>query len=261
MVTTSIIARMRAELDGYTRGMRPVAETILRHPERVLCMSLVELADLSEVSEPTILRFCRQLGFSGYKDFKRRLSEELAADSMSRRLSLADEEGSLRSMISWRREEFDSHVATIEDEAFSQAIDILTRANDIVFWAMGASSCLARDAQETFEQAGIACSMALGTAGAPFDVESLGEGAVVVAFSREGSEADLLNAVARAKRRAIPVIGVTTDDTPLERQSTVAITLRKANLEDFRSVMCLWMAFYFVIDALTVSTSIARSHA
>lgn len=260
-MATSIVQRMRTELDGYTRGMRSIAETILRRPERVLCMSLVELADLAEVSEPTILRFCRQLGCTGYKDFKRRLSEELAVDGISRRFDVTDEgeEGSLRSMVSWRREEFDSHVAAIEEEAFSRATDILAHAKDIVFWASGSSSCLAIDAQETFEQAGIACSMALGDDESPFDETMLAEDAAVVALSREGTDPRLLSAMARATRRGIPVVGVTVDNSPMVRSSTVAITLRRSNLQDFRSVMCLWMAMYFVIDALTVATSIARS--
>lgn len=262
-MSSSTITRISTDLASYSRGMRAVGEVVIANPERVLCMSLMELARMAEVSEPTILRFCRQLGFSGYKEFKHRLAEELAADGLSRRFEAdvqESDEGSLRSMISWRRGEFDSLVDMLDDEQFDRAVRVLAQARRIVFWGRGSSRILAQDACDTFRQAGIEGILSRSAQGIEgvSDVEDLAEGDAVMAFSRSGYDAELARDMLRARELLIPVVGLSVADTPVTRSSTVSLTLRRPNPQNFRSEMCLWMAQYFVIDALTVATAIRR---
>ncbi len=54
-----------------------VAEYIPLHADRIIHFSLNELADNVGVSEPTVIRFCRALGFSGWQEFKIYLAQAI----------------------------------------------------------------------------------------------------------------------------------------------------------------------------------------
>jgi DNA-binding MurR/RpiR family transcriptional regulator len=55
---------------SFSQSEKKVADYILDNMTAVLRMSVHDLKKAAGVSEPTIFRFCRVLGFSGYKDFK-----------------------------------------------------------------------------------------------------------------------------------------------------------------------------------------------
>ena len=63
----------RAISDGLTemrKSERKVAEFILANLTEVIRMRIVDLAQAAEVSEPTVVRFCRAIGCDGFQDFK-----------------------------------------------------------------------------------------------------------------------------------------------------------------------------------------------
>jgi DNA-binding MurR/RpiR family transcriptional regulator len=49
---------------------KKIANYILKNPEEVILLSMRALAEKTELSDNTVLRFCRTCGFSGYLDFK-----------------------------------------------------------------------------------------------------------------------------------------------------------------------------------------------
>ncbi len=56
-----------------------MADIILRDPNRAVEMSIAAISEAADVSEPTVARFCKSLGFSGLKEFKLRLARSLGA--------------------------------------------------------------------------------------------------------------------------------------------------------------------------------------
>ena len=58
---------------------RKVADSVLAHAEKVIHYSVSQLAEAAEVSDPTVIRFCRSLGFKGFQDFKIRLAQSVVS--------------------------------------------------------------------------------------------------------------------------------------------------------------------------------------
>ena len=54
-----------------------VATLVLEHPRKVLGEPIAEIARLADVSQPTVIRFCRSLGFLGLADFKLKFASSL----------------------------------------------------------------------------------------------------------------------------------------------------------------------------------------
>ncbi len=54
-----------------------VAALVIEHPRKVLSEPIAEIARLADVSQPTVIRFCRSLGFQGLAEFKLKFAGSL----------------------------------------------------------------------------------------------------------------------------------------------------------------------------------------
>ena len=67
------INKIREHRDSLRKSERKVADYILDHSAALINMRIVDVASSAEVSEPTVLRFCRALGYDGFQSFKLQL--------------------------------------------------------------------------------------------------------------------------------------------------------------------------------------------
>jgi len=75
----NLLAQLAADLPKLSKSEVKVAEAILADPEAATRSSIAALASLAEVSEPSVNRFCKRFGASGFPDFKLRLARSLVA--------------------------------------------------------------------------------------------------------------------------------------------------------------------------------------
>ena len=75
------LIRLRGLYPSLKTALRKVADVILRQPEMAIYASVNEVAAMAAVSEATVMRFCRILGFKGFQDFKIALAREMVIPS------------------------------------------------------------------------------------------------------------------------------------------------------------------------------------
>ena len=75
------LIRLRGVYPSLKTALQKVANLILRQPEMAIYASVNEVAAAAQVSEATVMRFCRTLGFKGFQDFKIALARELVTPS------------------------------------------------------------------------------------------------------------------------------------------------------------------------------------
>lgn len=131
------------------KSERLVADYVLAHPNRVISMNLSDLARIAGVSQPTIIRFCKAIGFSGFRQFKLNLAQNLANElryfhpglqANAARESEEDRFVRVARLLGRTRE----HVSS---RALCQASSVLRRARRIECLAVGAAGACALDAQ------------------------------------------------------------------------------------------------------------------
>src|SRR5690554_6073065 len=134
---------MRRRMEHFRRSEQKVARFVLRNPEEVIHMRIVDLATEAKVSEPTVVRFCRALGCNGFQDFKLKLAQMLASGSQFAQFSMNDDD----SVAEFSQSIFDSTVGTLlsvrdrlDNDAMSRAIQALALANRVEFYGFGASA-------------------------------------------------------------------------------------------------------------------------
>lgn len=77
----TLIQSISLGLGGYNKAFQLVGTYLLASPEAFIREPLQEIARAAGVSEPTVLRFCRQFGFKGLPDFRIALAMSLAREA------------------------------------------------------------------------------------------------------------------------------------------------------------------------------------
>ena len=60
-----LLDAIRTRFDALSKSERKVASAVLDNPELTLAENITALAKSAQVSEPTVVRFCRTLGYDG----------------------------------------------------------------------------------------------------------------------------------------------------------------------------------------------------
>ena len=72
-----MLGQINQSLARLSRAERKVADWVLAHPREVAGSTLAEVARAAATSEPSVIRFCRRMGLSGFREFTLRLTEAL----------------------------------------------------------------------------------------------------------------------------------------------------------------------------------------
>ena len=74
----NIVEQIKEELDSMTKSERQVATYFLGHLNDFAFHTLDQVAGAAGVSTTSVIRFCRRVGYSGYKGFQDNLRGEIA---------------------------------------------------------------------------------------------------------------------------------------------------------------------------------------
>ena len=147
------LEKIQKNLDIFSKSERKVAEVIIAAPQTAIHSSIATLAKIADVSEPTVNRFCRRLDTKGFPDFKLHLAQSLANGTPYVNRNVEESDGP----DAYTHKIFESAMAcldvaknSIDPYQINRAVDLLTQAKRISFFGLGASSAVAKDAQNKF---------------------------------------------------------------------------------------------------------------
>jgi glucokinase len=219
------VQHLQAELSPAEQR---VAQLVIEHPRKVLSEPIAEIAKLADVSQPTVIRFCRSLGFSGLADFKLKFAGSLTGTIPVRhsQVRMTDSTHDLSAKV------IDNTVSAIlrfrdqlDVNSIDRAIDILRKAKRVEFYAMGNSRVVALDGQHKFFRFRIPTSSYGDSHLFALAAELLGPGDVVIAISTTGQLPELLDAVDVARAAGADVIAITSSKSALARKASVCLAV------------------------------------
>ena len=77
----NIIEKMHQFKDSYTSNEQKLYQMIIKNPDLIHTFTITQIAGIANVSTSAMLRFCKRLGFNGYKDFKYEMDAWLRSES------------------------------------------------------------------------------------------------------------------------------------------------------------------------------------
>ena len=259
MNSPNLIRRITENQASLRKSEAKVANYVLANANDVIKMRIVDLASKSEVSEPTVIRFCKAIGFDGFQSFKLQLAQQLGLGSVFTQFAVEDND-TVADLIN---KVFDTTVGSlitareeINSEVLEQAITTISNARRVEFYGFGASGSVAADAQHKFFRLQLSSAAYTDPHIQRMSAISLGPEDVVVAISQSGETQALLESVALAREAGANVIGLAPHDTSLSRVCNLAIYVNmEEDLKSFTPVSSR-IAHLVVIDVL--ATGVAR---
>ena len=210
-----------------------VGRYVLSSPDKVVRQSIALLAQAAEVSEPTVMRFCRSLGCTGYQDFKLSLAVSLAGNTPYVHTSITQDDSTAQ--MAEKICQYSSNSLRVLSESLDiasldEAIQILNNAGRIEIYGSGASGIVALDAQHKLFRTQVPTVAYRDSHLQMMSASSLDENCVALAFSYTGRSLNIVEAAKLAKSRGAVVVGVTDKDSPLAEFCNPIIN--NPNIED-----------------------------
>jgi len=260
--SSAVFERIRQMRDALTPAERRVADLALNHPRSIISDPIVDIARKADVSQPTVIRFCRSLGCQGLSDFKLKLATGLTGTIpvSHSQVHLGDTATDFGAKV------LDNTVSAILQlrehlnfEHVERAIELLNGARRIEFDGLGNSNIVAQDAHYKFFRFGIPTiaygDLYMQAASAAL----LGKGDVIVAVSKSGRAPELLRVLDVAMQAGAQVIAITSSNTPLAKRATVALETDHIEIRESQLSMISRVLHLVMIDILAVGVAIRRA--
>jgi RpiR family carbohydrate utilization transcriptional regulator len=261
VVQGNIIQTIHRALANMRRSEQKVAQYVLHHSHEVISLRIVDLASRAQVSEPTVVRFCRAIDCEGFQDFKLKLAQQLPQGEAQQNFTLSDSD----SAAEFSNKVFDSTIDilkkvrdSIDPKAIENAVAALCQANRVEFYGYGASAAVAADAQHKFFRLQMSTAAYSDPHIQNMSAMSLGKDDVVIAISQSGRTKALLDSVALVKEGGGTVIGLAPGGTPLFNAATIPIHIDVEEDTESYTPLSSRIAHLVVIDILAVGVSQRR---
>ncbi|WP_290696944.1 SIS domain-containing protein [Amphritea sp.] len=258
MQSLNLLKSIADAKSNLRKSEQKVADYVLENPADVIHMRIVDLASEANVSEPTVVRFCRALNYDGFQDFKLTLAQGLASNANFEQFSLNSKD----TVSEFKQKIFDSTVGNmmrvreeLNAETLEAAIDAIASTNRLELYGFGASAPVCNDAQHKFHRLKIATSAYSDPHMQMISATTLTEQDVVIAISQTGRTKDLLHSVKLVKDAGVTVISLCPSNTPLADLASISIHIDLEEDKDLSTLMSSRVVHLVVIDVLAVGVA------
>lgn len=218
----------KCDSEDSTQVERKIALYIREHMEEVLHCTLLELADQIGVSDASVVRFCKSIGYKGFQDFKISAALETVPSTQQYHPALTKDDSTESICQKIFASETSALTKTLQNlniQIIEQVAGILSTARRILLCGTGGSQVVARDAQHKLLKVGIHASAVEDKDIQLMEVSLLEREDVLVAFSHSGNNVHTLRAVELARQnRATIVVLTSSRKTQLAQEADYTLT-------------------------------------
>lgn len=219
---------IRQQYHSLTASEKRIANYVLNNFESISNMRIHDLAVLSSVTNSAVIRFCKTLGFSGFSEFKFNLSSkstDIGEVYMLPTIKRGDGVEEIFNKV------FASNIHSLYEtiqhlnmEQAAQAVELMDKANQIVFMGTGPSEMTAMHAVFHLMQFGHHTSYATNGVTMRTSAINLCEADVAIGISYCGHTCDTADALELAKKSGAKTIAITSyEDSPLCKYADIVL--------------------------------------
>ncbi|GAB3438111.1 MurR/RpiR family transcriptional regulator [Streptomonospora sediminis] len=262
------VLRIRSLLPSLAPSEQRVAQRIVDDPERAAACSITQLAKDCDTSEATVIRFCRTIDFTGYRELRLALATEAgqargAGISTREVVSDISPDDTLVTVVE-KIAHTDSRAvedtaAQLDTDVLQAVVERMAVARRVDIYGVGASGFVAADLQQKLHRIGITSFAWSDTHVMLTSAALLGRDDVALAVSHTGSTIDTINALTEARRRGATTVAITNfPRSPISEAADHVLTT-SARETTFRSgATASRLAQLTVIDCLFVGLAQSR---
>ena len=255
-----MLDQIRQALERLSRAEKQVAQWVLAHPRQATESTVAEVARKSATSEPSVIRFCRRMGLSGFRELTIRLTEALSRPDSFVHSDVSDDDATsdatakvidstIQSLIDLRTQ--------LSTMPFDEVVASMREARQIVFAGLGASGHVASDAIQKLFRLGTPCSALTDTPTIRQFASIAKRGDVLVIISKTGNSSDLCQSALVATDNGATVVAVTQRNSQLAKSARHVFACDAYEDTSIYTPMSSRMVHLSILDALQVALALA----
>ncbi len=258
-----MLDRLKASLPSLAPAEQRVGRLVLADPRSFAKLPVSELADRAHVSKPTVVRFCRSVGYDGLSDFKLKLAGSVSegvpfihrsvdADDKTNDIMVKVIDNTVAAFLKYRN---DASSAAIE-RAVNALVAAYRDGKRIEFFGVGNSGVVAQDAQHKFFRLGVHTIAYSDGHMQVMSASVLGPGDCVVVISNSGRTRDLMDACDIARKNGATTIVITASGSPLASAGHIHLAADHPEGFDRYSPMVSRLLHLMIIDILATCVAL-----
>ena len=258
-----MLDRIKASLPSLAPAEQRVGRLVLADPRSFAKLPVSELADRAHVSKPTVVRFCRSVGYDGLSDFKLKLAGSVSegvpfihrsvdADDKTNDIMVKVIDNTVAAFLKYRN---DASSAAIE-RAVNALVAAYRDGKRIEFFGVGNSGVVAQDAQHKFFRLGVHTIAYSDGHMQVMSASVLGQGDCVVVISNSGRTRDLMDACDIARKNGATTIVITASGSPLASAGHIHLAADHPEGFDRYSPMVSRLLHLMIIDILATCVAL-----
>jgi len=258
-----MLDRIKAALPSLAPAEQRVGRLCLADPRAFAKLPVSELADRSHVSKPTVVRFCRSVGYDGLADFKLKLAGTVneGVPFIHRSVDVDDKIGDVMVKV------IDNTVAALlkyRNEASTMAmeravvalVEAYKAGRQIQFFGVGNSGIVAQDGQHKFFRLGVNTTAYSDGHMQVMSASVMRPGDCVVVISNSGRTRDLMDACNIARKNGATTIVITASGSPLASTGHIHLSADHPEGFDKYSPMVSRLMHLMILDILATAVAL-----
>ena len=258
----SVISKMKEMQSELTAKEKKISKYILQHLDKIVYMNTYQIADKCKVSQASVVRFAKKLGYSGFPEFKISFGRDMGRRDVEEKINFiyediqeTDELDDLIKKIVYANSNIIQDTYSILDtNTVKEAVEIIKNARKIFILGAGYSGIVAKDFHYKLGELGMNSICEADYHIQLASISTLNESDVVFVISQGGKTVDIYNLVKEAKKRKAKIISVTQmSSNPIRDLADIKIsTIMEKN--NFRSTaLSSRIAQLTIIDIIYVA--------
>lgn len=265
IINDNILIKIREMKDSLTPVERMVAEYILANTEEIPHLSIKTLAQLSKTSDASVLRFCKTMGYSGYRNFIVSISASLGSMDEEQKdqytdIQPGDELSTIISNISLNNcKSIEDTLSVIDRKEIARAVELLRQSNRIVFFGMGASGLVCKDGEQKFSRINKMCHAYTDGHSQLTAATMLGKNDVAFFISNSGDTIEILESLEIAQKNGAKCIAITKyNKSDLAYKADIVLSISTPEITIRSGAMGSRIAMLTIIDILFAGVASAE---
>lgn len=204
----TVIETIKEYYDQIFSAEKKVADFILQNPEKAVNANVSELANHSGVSDATVVRLCKHIGYQGYYQLRICLSRDLGRKQMG-----ADIDRTSGDTVSDLFQSFANSMIAVgknlDEKELLECANLIRSSQQTHIVAVGNTSPLAQYIGFRLGRVGVKCTYNMVPEYFINHINLADPCDVVLAISKSGTSKQVVQAIELAKERGLQTIAIT----------------------------------------------------
>ena len=250
----TVLLRIENILPQLSKSEKKVATYIKDHPREIIGLSVADLGMACGVSDPTVVRAYKKLGFGGFEELKLTLAQATVSpdETIHEEICANDSMKEVRDKV-FQSAVFALHFTRdmLDPGDLEAAARVLMNARKIVIFGMGGSASVALDLHHKLLRLGLDVAVYTDPHLQIITGNFLDERDAVFAISHSGSSRCVVDSTQAAKNRGAKIITLTgAGRSPLSKLSNVSLNTNSSESKNTVVSIASRVAALAIVDSI-----------